>query len=271
VTKVTSHPPIALRMIPLAGKRVGDSLSKPASLFDLFRQHTGRLIDKWDHYLPIYERHFGRFRGEPIRLLEIGVQHGGSLQLWKEYFGASASIVGVDIDPRCQCLVEEGIDIEIGDQADPEFLHRLTSTYPDFEIVIDDGSHVSSDQLASFKALWPHVRSGGIYLVEDCACAYSPKFGGGLRSPASFIEFAKGTVDEIHAFSLGEQGLSLATRMTSELAALTFYDSVAVFEKGRRMPPRRITSGALSFRMPPDDEAAVLRAHVGYRGEAGKT
>lgn len=128
----------------------------------MFRHHTGRRIDKWQHYFSIYDRHFERFRGKRVRVLEIGVDHGGSLQLWKRYFGSDAKIVGLDIDPRCAAYAEDHIDIHIGNQADIALLLSLGS----FDIVIDDGSHRLQDQMASFEALWPYTR--GIYLIEDC-------------------------------------------------------------------------------------------------------
>ena len=127
-----------------------------------FRHHVGRRVDKWRHYFEIYDRHFDRFRGKHVRVLEIGVDHGGSLQLWKRYFGLYAHIVGLDIDPRCAEYAEDRIKVHIGNQADVALLKSLGK----FDIVIDDGSHRLQDQMASFEALWPDTRS--VYLIEDC-------------------------------------------------------------------------------------------------------
>ncbi len=91
----------------------------------LFRHHQGRRVDKWRHYFHIYDRHFERFRGTRVRVLEIGVDHGGSLQIWKKYFGADARIVGLDIDPRCQEYAEDQIEIVTGNQADVALLKSL--------------------------------------------------------------------------------------------------------------------------------------------------
>jgi SAM-dependent methyltransferase len=132
-----------------------------------FEAHDGRLIDKWSHYLEIYERHFAKFVGRDVRVLEIGVGHGGSLQLWKRYFGKHARIFGLDIDGRCKACEEEHIGILISDQASPPVLGAL-------DVVIDDGSHRPDDQVASFKALWPQLNPGGIYLIEDCHTGYPP-------------------------------------------------------------------------------------------------
>ena len=89
-----------------------------------FRQNDKRLIDKWVHYFDIYDRHFSRFRNREIVMLEIGVSQGGSLQMWKNYFGGKAKIFGIDIDPRCKTMEEENIKILIGSQSDRKFLKR---------------------------------------------------------------------------------------------------------------------------------------------------
>jgi hypothetical protein len=145
------------------------------TLRECAQAHTGRLIDKWSHYFPIYERHFAKFVGRPIRLLEIGVGHGGSLQLWKAYFGHKAEIDGLDIDPRCEEYEEEQISITIADQRDLVDSPKLNALVQGFcwrDIVIDDGSHRPEDQASSFAALWPHVEPGGVYLIEDCHNGY---------------------------------------------------------------------------------------------------
>lgn len=234
------------------------------SLADIFRQHTGRLVHKWSHYFPIYERHLRSYRGTPIRVLEIGVFHGGSLQMWKRYFGEDATVVGVDIDPRCSGYAEDGIDIEIGDQSDPQFWRRLVESHGDFEVVIDDGSHVAAHQRASFLSLWPHLCDGGTYIVEDCHTAYWPEYGGGLNTGNSFVDFARGRIDDLNALWWRDPQLA-RSRFTRELGGLHFYDSMVVFEKKlRRRPPCEVVSGSFSH---PVDEALRSRLDL-YRGNA---
>jgi hypothetical protein len=130
-----------------------------------FALHQGRQVDKWQHYFSIYDKHFDRFRFTSPRVLEIGVDHGGSLQLWKRYFGEGAKIVGIDIRPECY-FQEPGLEIHIGDQTDVTFLRSLGN----FDIIIDDGSHQPAHQSASFTELWP--RCSGVYLIEDCHDRY---------------------------------------------------------------------------------------------------
>src|SRR5688572_18968779 len=74
-----------------------------------FFANPGRMIQKWHHYFDIYHRHFQSFRGKSPVVLEIGVFQGGSLQMWRDYFGPGAKIVGIDIDPRCMQFEEPGI------------------------------------------------------------------------------------------------------------------------------------------------------------------
>ena len=103
-----------------------------------FNNNPGKLINKWDNYFPIYEKHFSRFRGQAVSLLEIGVCHGGSLQMWKHYFGTGANIYGVDIHPRTLEYQEEQINIFIGDQEERHFLRSLLQLIPSVDIIIDD-------------------------------------------------------------------------------------------------------------------------------------
>lgn len=90
-----------------------------------FWRNKGRAIDKWTHYLPIYERHFTPFRNTPVRVLEIGVQNGGSAQMWRDFLGPDAVIFGIDIDPACAAANGEAARIRIGSQDDPGFLAKV--------------------------------------------------------------------------------------------------------------------------------------------------
>src|SRR5208282_2798008 len=134
------------------------------TLRDMFETHAGRQVDKWEHYFPIYEKHFARFRGKSPRVLEIGIDHGGSLQLWKRYFGHGAEIIGVDISPAAM-FEEPQIVTCVNEQTDP-----MIAGLGPFDIVIDDGSHVAEDQGITFGNLWP--RCQGVYLIEDCHNKY---------------------------------------------------------------------------------------------------
>src|SRR5262245_66637051 len=94
-------------------------------LVDYFHRNPGRLIDRWHHYFEIYHRHFERFRGRSPVVVEVGVFHGGSLQMWHDYFGSGTRVVGIDVDPRCRQFEDPSTTILIGDQADRAFLAQV--------------------------------------------------------------------------------------------------------------------------------------------------
>ena len=207
-----------------------------------FRQHTGRLVTKWRHYFEVYERHFAPYRGRPIQIVEFGVWQGGSLQLWRRYFGPQARIVGVDVKPECAAFAEEGTDIVIGDQADPALHRELRARYGAFDIVIDDGGHTMEQQATTFRELYPAVRAGGVYLVEDTHSSYHAHWGGGLRRPGTFIEQAKLLIDQLHAWYGPVPGLEI-DEITRTAFALHFYDSMVVIEKRQVEKPVSLYRG----------------------------
>ena len=173
-----------------------------------FENNTGRVIHKWSHYFDVYDRHFHRFRDQEIVILEIGVSQGGSLQMWKDYFGPKAKIYGIDIDPACKSLEEDNIEIFIGSQSDRDFLRLVKKQIPKVDILIDDGGHTMTQQIVSFEELFDHVQDKGVYLCEDMHTSYWIKFGGGYRRSGSFIEYSKNFVDYINAWHSHQKGES---------------------------------------------------------------
>ena len=148
------------------------------------------------HYLDIYERHFDSIREDVGNVLEIGVQGGGSVRMWADYF-PNAVIDGVDISPKCLSVSTDRINIHIGDQSDRGFLSGLGS----YDIIIDDGGHTMGQQQASLSELWDgHLSDGGIYVIEDLTTSYWPKFGDG-----STIERLKSLVDVLNRDAIGHK------------------------------------------------------------------
>jgi hypothetical protein len=216
-------------------------------LSDYFARNPGRLMTKWKHYFDIYHRHFARFRSRPLTLVEFGVFHGGSLQMWRDYFGPSARIVGVDINPRLADLGEPGIEIHIGDQGDRRFLRELAAKVGPIDILIDDGGHTMPQQIATLEELYGAVAADGVILVEDTHTSYWREYGGGLRSRISFMEFAKHLVDELNAWHSRDPHSFAPGPFTRSARSLHFYDSVVVIEKGVHDRPEEVSSGEPSF------------------------
>jgi len=197
-----------------------------------FDSNNKHLIHKWNHYFDIYDKHFSKFRGEKITLLEIGVSHGGSLQMWKDYFGENVKIYGVDINPQCKALEENQIEIFIGSQEDRKFLRNLKSLIPKIDILIDDGGHTMRQQIITFQELYSHVNiNGGIYLCEDLHTSYWEEFGGGYKKFDSFIEYSKNFIDSINAWHSKEKHIFSVDDITKSTYSLHYYDSILVMEK----------------------------------------
>ncbi len=216
------------------------------TLFGDFLRDDHRRTHKWYHYFPVYERHFERFRNRHLTLFEIGVGEGGSLQQWRGWFGPFARIVGIDNNPACAQLEDEEIHIRIGSQDDPAFLGRILAEFGDPDIVIDDGSHQQAHVRASFDVLFPRVAKNGVYLVEDLHAAYWPNHGGGIRRPGSFIEAAKGFIDQMHAEHVwveGPQDVTPRSALGDRTCSIHFYDSIVVFEVGEYRAKRHRLSG----------------------------
>ncbi len=231
----------------------------------IYYNHTGRIIFKWHHYLRIYDHHMEQYRNllvKPnlnafesvatdgkLRVLELGVQHGGSLQMWRKYFGENAIIYGIDIDPRCKGFEEDGCQIRIGSQDDPEFLNGVVDEMGGIDIVLDDGSHVASHQLASFKALFGRVNKGGLYIVEDLHTSYWDDWEGGLKRPGAFLEIVKDMIDHMHEWYVGvDTGLN-SIGIKTLVTGLHVYDSMVVIEKATKNEPYAVHVGESSFEM----------------------
>jgi 23S rRNA U2552 (ribose-2'-O)-methylase RlmE/FtsJ len=201
------------------------------SLFDIFKNHKGNEIYKWEHYFEIYEKHFSKFRNleRPIVIVEIGILNGGSLQMWKKYFGSNAIIYGIDIYEDCKKFEEDNIKILIGSQADSLFLENIISQLPKIDVLIDDGSHRVNHQKFTFEKLFKHLNDGGVYLVEDIHSSYWVEYGGGFRRKGTFIEFAKKIIDQLNA-RYSEQFFFKPNYLTNNIAGIHFYDSIVCFE-----------------------------------------
>ena len=213
-----------------------------------FKENDKRVIDKWDHYFEIYENHFSKYRGKEVVLLEIGTFQGGSLQMWKHYFGDKAKIYGMDINPDCKQVEEENITVMIGSQSDRDFLREVVKTIPPIDILIDDGGHTMEQQIVSFEELFGHIKPEGVYLCEDLHTSYWDSYGGGYKRPGSFIEYSKEFIDKLNGYHIPQKPVPPDT-FTSSVNSLHYYDSVLVIEKRLRPKPLSYTTGTIRLKV----------------------
>lgn len=199
------------------------------TLFGEFLDNTDQQIYKWTHYFPIYERHFSAWKNRSLMFLEIGVYRGGSLQMWQKYFGPYATVVGIDIDPRCKRFERPGTHIRIGDQGDSGFLQSIVDEFGCPDVVLDDGSHKMRHVNASFDFLYPLLPKNGLYMVEDMHTAYWKEYGGGVDDESTFLNRCKGFTDQLNAAH--SRGTVRETEITQNTLGISFYDSIVVLER----------------------------------------
>ncbi len=214
-------------------------------LFSYFAGHkSGRVLDKWVHYFPIYDRHLSPYRGRDLRVLEIGVYQGGSLDMWQWYLGPSSTLIGIDIDETATQLAAKDKIIVIGDQSDRDFLASVVQRYGPFDIIIDDGGHTMEQQITSIDVLFPSLVEGGVYIVEDCHTSYWEAYGGGRRRDGTFIEWIKDRIDDLHGVHYDCSGEAI---WTEHVDAIHCYDSVVVLDKKHRIAPFAEQVGSSDF------------------------
>lgn len=199
-------------------------------------------FDKWIHYFDIYERTLRRFVGTDVRVLEIGVFHGGGLDQLRFFLGADAQLVGADVDPAARDACAGRFPVAVGDQTDPEFLDSIVAEYGPFDVIIDDGGHSMRQQITAIERLFPTLNEGGVYIVEDTHTSY---WEGYQDADQTFMNWVKDRVDDINGYHFaGEAELPV---WTTHVAGLHVYDSVVVLDKEKRFPPFCEVAGTGSF------------------------
>ena len=244
------------------------------TLSEIFLGNAFRECHKWSHYLSVYEKHLSVYRGKAPVVLEIGVREGGSLGLWREYFGPEATIIGIDIKQSCEILSRDGFEIYIGDQSDLAFLEMVLDRHSAIDVVIDDGSHVATDMIKSFEFLYPRIKKKAVYIVEDIVPSIAK--ANASDSP-SFLDYASRLLLQINlGFAEGSMvqkanqyvadavaesgknrsivsiassaGLGSATEFTASTESISFYPNMVVFEKTPQSARSAIKSSGMNAR-----------------------
>ena len=217
------------------------------TLKQLYQEHQGKVSDKWSLYITEYDRLFYSFLDREIRLLEIGIQNGGSLEIWASYFTQAKKLVGCDINPDCRRLKYDDprIAVVVGDANLNETEKSILSYAPSYDLIIDDGSHRSSDIVKTFSRYFAHLADGGLFVVEDLHCSYWQEFEGGLFDPFSSITFFKRLADILNHEQWGvgrtrnellagfalRYGTSFNEEILTHVHSIEFINSVCVIRK----------------------------------------
>jgi hypothetical protein len=170
-------------------------------------------LRKLENYFAEYDVNFREIHDrDDLKLFEIGVQGGGSLAMWNEYF-PSVEITGLDIDPTCKQFERENIRIYIGSQENPAVLREIANERGPFDIIIDDGGHTMRQQITSFQTLFSSLNDGGIYVIEDLHTSYWSEFGGGKNKNYTAVKMIKNLIDEMHYWAIQHPRRSLFVKL----------------------------------------------------------
>jgi hypothetical protein len=225
---------------------------------------------QFHNYLSFYESFMAPMREAPITLLEVGVFRGASLNMWREYF-PNAKIVGVDIQPTAKQFESERVHVELADQSNLQHLAEVAVKHGPFDIVIEDGSHMWEHQITSLRALFPFVKNGGYYVVEDLQTNY-----GALRdkyrgvSSETCVSFLKRWMDIFVADDLVDlstvEDAFLRTYGRS-IESMAFHRRACVVRKRVLQVDWRVSRGEPLVPKPADALQVTLSAHLGMRGD----
>ena len=179
---------------------------------------------KWNNYFDIYNNLFQKFIGKKITFVEVGVGNGGSLFMWKNFFGKKAKIIGIEMNPEAKKLEKKGFKIFIGDQSDPNFWEKFYKKVGKVDILLDDGGHKNIQQVTTFMESYNYIKPGGMIIIEDTHTSFMKKKGFKNPSKYSFVSFSKYIIENLHRRNpMVEKKLN---DLSQKIESITFYDSI---------------------------------------------
>jgi cephalosporin hydroxylase len=232
---------------------------------EIFRSYkrSKYLSIKHSSYFHVYEELLAKYRGRTFTFIEIGVLNGGSLFMWRDYFGPAARIIGIDINPDAKKWEKDGFEIFLGSQSDEKFWDELFSAIGDVDVVLDDGGHTNDQQIVTTEKCIPHIKDGGLLIVEDTHASYLTSFGN--PSKYSFINYCKTLIDSINSrfpsVKISNNSLNRAVR------SIEVYESIVCFRVDRAkcfesslMVNEGLSSNARDYR----DHGSKLHASIDF-------
>ena len=226
------------------------------NLIDIYTSHQSKVSDKWEIYLTEYDRLFFPFRNKSVNLLEIGIQNRGSLEIWAKYFSNANLLIGCDIDKKCLNLKYENpsVEIVVGDATTDNTKNTILNYTKEFDIIIEDGSHISNHIIKAFLDFFPLLKEDGLFIVEDLHCSYWKDWEGGLYFPYSSMSFFKLLTDIINFEHWGidknitsylegfaqEYNLKIDENLFSFIHSVEFVNSMCIIKKAQ---PRKNICG----------------------------
>ena len=187
---------------------------------------------KWNNYFDIYENLFAKFLRKKIKIVEVGVGDGGSLFMWKDFFGKKAKIFGIELNPEAKKLEKKGFKIFIGDQSNPNFWKNFYRKIGKIDILIDDGGHTNLQQITTLMESINHIKPGGMIIIEDTHTSFMKDKGFKNPSKYSLINFTCSLIEIIH-----RRNPMLKKRLnfiSKKINSIEFYDSITVINIAKK-------------------------------------
>ena len=203
---------------------------------------------KWDNYFDIYEKIFKKFVNKKITFVEVGIGNGGSLFMWRKFFGKKARIIGIELNPDAKKLEKHGFEIFIGDQADPNFWKNFYKQTGKVDVLLDDGGHKNIQQITTFMESVKFIKDGGKIIVEDTHTSYMKKKGFKNPSKYSFINFTFQLIENMHRRNPSiDKNLNYISKKVKQI---NFYDSIVEIKisNNKNLKPSRFVENNKKLR-----------------------
>ena len=194
------------------------------------------LSNKHLNYFDVYDDLFKDYIDKEIIFVEIGVLNGGSLFMWRDYFGPKARIIGIDLNPAAKKFEKDGFEIFIGDQEKPEFLNDFFKKIGKIDILLDDGGHTNNQQIVTTLNSIENIKDGGLLIIEDTHASYMKEFGN--PSENSFVNFSKKNIDYIN-FRFPNIG-EIKEIFYQNVFSITFFESIICYKINRKFCKKNI-------------------------------
>ena len=216
----------------MATSRLGDFMNPMLENLEIYKSYLASpyLSLKHSAYFQVYEELLAKYRNQKITFVEVGVLNGGSLFMWRHFFGPQARIIGIDFNPLAKRWKQEGFEIHIGSQSDPKFWENFFNEVGMVDVLLDDGGHTNEQQIVTTHQSIPFIRDGGLLIVEDVHTSYFKDFDN--PSKYSFINYAKLFIDGINARFPGVNVVQNVFR--DVIYSAHFYDSIVAFSVDRK-------------------------------------
>jgi len=201
-------------------------LNSNLRLFQIYK-NLKHVSLKSDTYFQAYEEMFSKYVEKKITFVEVGVLHGGSLFMWREYFGEKARIIGIDLNPAAKALEKYGFEIHIGSQSDINFWKNFFSKIGKVDILLDDGGHGNLQQIVTLSEAIHNTNDEGTIVIEDTHTSYLKKFGN--PSKYSFINYSKYLTDVINSRFSGIKVIK-NNNFKNKIYSISFYESIVAIK-----------------------------------------